>query len=349
MKQLLRSIYRKLPLPLAILARNLYNIHTRLWGHRIGKLEGIAYQQLKLCYITGRLDVRFLRMEVLLYYANPAHMAMLDEDQKNFIQKLWTDYNYEFDKNTIHPSDDYYTAIDPPQLTYEGYIEKNLCVPQVLQEGGSCYITLNGHKIYLPMNKEKAEDYIRDAYLNFAAADSPHTYLRPQDDGIDVPEGAIIADVGAAEGFFGIKHLDRCKKVYFFEYDYKWLRALRKTCAPHGGKVEIIEGIVGDQPGNIRLDEFFARRNEKPGLIKMDIEGAEGRALRGMAGLLADAFPLVLLICTYHRQEDWDNYYSMLHERFSINSSNGYYWHLANARPPFLRRGVMRAVKKTVT
>lgn len=366
MNRLLRKFYEKLPWVndinninstmadherqlwerIGALEHGLAQHAEQLWS-RIGGLESTVYHQSGLGIVTGRLDVRLHRLEVLLYYANPTHMAMLDEDQKAFIQKLWTDYGYESHKNALFPPDPYYGPVpSSPKMAHEGYHDENLEVPPVLEEGGACYIMLNGHKLFLRGDTEWAEGYIRQAYLTYEATDSPHTYLRPQDDGVDVPQGAILADIGAAEGFFGIKYLDRCKKVYFFETDPEWLGMLRRTCAPYGDKVEIVEGFVGDQPGNINLDDFFGRRDEKPDFIKMDIEGAEGSALRSMPKLLDDTSPLTLLICTYHRQEDWDNYYAMLHDRFAITSSNGYYWHIANMQPPFLRRGLMRAVKK---
>lgn len=320
---------------------------SQVW-ERITRLERTVFNQSGLGNITGRIDIRMARLEILLYYANPSHMALLDAEQKRFIQKLWSEYNYEIHKNTLFPEDPYYALNNPPlpRMTQEGDLPQHLEVPPVQQEGDTCYILLNGHKLYLPFNKEWAKEYIQNAYLTFESEDSPHTYLRPQDDGVDIPHGAILADIGAAEGFFGIKYLERCKKIYFFEGDPCWLEVLRKTCAPYGDKIEIVEGFVGDQPGNIELDKFFAQKKEKPNFIKMDIEGAEGNALRSMSGLLSDSSPLTMLICTYHRQEDWNNYYAMLHDRFKITSSNGYYWHIANMRPPFLRKAVMRAVKK---
>ncbi len=52
----------------------------------------------------------------------------------------------------------------------------------------------------------------------------------------------------------------------------------------------------------VRLDEFFPKQ-ERISFIKMDIEGAEMRALQGCEGILRTQRPK-LAICVYHRIED---------------------------------------------
>jgi hypothetical protein len=316
---------------------------------RIDALECLIMNEKGIQRINGKLDERLTRLEVLIYYSKNSNYNLLDSDQQDFINKLWLDFNYGIHKNTVFPPDNYFASTNPslPSLTIEGYLEDDI-IPAVLQDNNSnYYVLVNGHKLFLPnYGKEWCQGFINNTFSTIIASNSPHTYLRPQDDGVDVPQGAILADIGAAEGLFGIKYIDRCKKIYFFECDPLWLSILYKTCKPFGDKIEIVEGFVGDQPGNINLDHFFTQRKEYPNFIKMDIEGAEGCALRSMHELLSNELPLTLLICTYHRQEDWNNYYKILCERFTITSSNGYYWHIQNMYPPFLRRGVMRAVKK---
>ena len=175
--------------------------------------------------------------------------------------------------------------------------------------------------------------------------DSPHRYLEPEKDGIDVPEGAVLADVGAAEGLFAMLFVERCKKIYLFESDKRWITLLEKSFAPYRDKVEIVEGTVGDGPSDIKLDDFF-KDKEPPTFVKMDIEGYEVVALRGMNDMIHSEAPLSMLICTYHRQSDWDDFYELLHDRFDITSSSGYYWHMPDSCPPFFRHGVMRARKR---
>jgi hypothetical protein len=325
------------------------NIFTRI-SNRIDSLKHLILYDKGVNNINGRLDERLIRLEILLYYSKKFNFDLLDSDQQDFINKLWLDYDYEINKNTLFTPDNYYTSSNPslPLFSVNGYLENDNLIPIVMQDNYSnYYILVNKHKLYLPNHgKVWCDGYIKASFLSFEASNSPHTYLRPQDDGVDIPQDAILADVGAAEGLFGLKYIDRCKKIYFFECDPIWLSVLNKTCKPFGNKVEIIDGFVGDQPGNINLDHFFSQRKEYPNFIKMDIEGAEGSALRSMPKLLSNELPLTLLICTYHRQDDWNNYYQMLCDQFKITSSNGYYWHMQNMYPPFLRKGIMRAVKK---
>ena len=178
--------------------------------------------------------------------------------------------------------------------------------------------------------------------------DNPHRYLKPEDDGVDVPEGAIIADVGGAEGLFGVLFIDRCKKLYVFESEQSWINLLEKTFAPYKNKVAIVKGTVGNRNEDIKLDDYFVDK-EKPTFVKMDIEGYEPFALDGMKKIINSDDPLTMLICTYHRQSDWDNFYELLHEKFTITSSEGYFWFMPDPVPPFFRHGVMRAVKKINT
>lgn len=53
---------------------------------------------------------------------------------------------------------------------------------------------------------------------------------------------------------------------------------------------------------SVSLDEYFGRQ-ETVDLIKMDIEGAEAKALPGMKRLLAEARPVIVL--EFHREVGW--------------------------------------------
>jgi FkbM family methyltransferase len=45
----------------------------------------------------------------------------------------------------------------------------------------------------------------------------------------------------------------------------------------------------------LRLDDFFLKKNEIPGLVKIDVEGAEPQVLRGMEALLARHAPTLVM------------------------------------------------------
>lgn len=287
-----------------------------------------------LLNLNSRIDSRIIRLEILSYYNDEEHRKELDNEQLALLKTLQNQYDYERSDGRTYPEDTYYNSPKEKPLPF-----------LMGEEDGLWYADVNGEKVFFGENQADAEAYLRET-VHWLEGDTPHQYLDPASDGVDIPEGAVLCDVGAAEGYLGMRYLDRCKKVYFFEYDPRWLKYLKRTCAPYKDKIEIVEGYVGDGPSDIHLDEFFQNR-EKPTVIKMDIEGAEGAALRGMPELLQNpSLPLTLLICTYHRQEDWNRYSKLLGEQYRITSSHGYYWNIQDPFPPFFRHGIMRAVKK---
>lgn len=282
--------------------------------------------------LGGKIDYRLLRLEVLQHYADQRRLALLDDEQRKVLQTLGEGKEMEtlprrfpmFPVSEVDISETIRIEKDPSSELY--------------------YWDFLGKKLYMAYDYDLALLMAKGLYGEFFT-DTPHKYLEPEKDGVDVPNGAVLADVGAAEGAFGMMFIDRCRKLYLFDNEQYWIENLRKTFAPYKDKVEIVKGTVGDGPNDIRLDDFF-KNKEAPDFIKMDIEGYEPFAVRGMEGLLRSDNPLTLLICTYHRQGDWDYFYDMLHEKFNITSSSGYFWNVPDPAPPFFRRGVMRAVKK---
>jgi hypothetical protein len=86
--------------------------------------------------------------------------------------------------------------------------------------------------------------------------------------------------------------------------------------------------------------------------MKADVEGAEGKVLRGAARTIAAQPNLKIAICTYHRQEDAENLDNMLkamgfHNEFSDGFMLYYYGRNNVVREPFLRKAVLRATKST--
>lgn len=301
---------------------------------RIDKIEN-TLRECGFSNLKSRLDARVIRLEILWYYMKPERYEQLDEEAKALLETLYNEYEYGRDEGRLFEEDP----------AYKKKIDDEAALPYELgEEDGMWYANVDGKRIYLGENRADSEAYLKET-LYWLEGETPHQYYNPVWDGVDICDGSILLDIGAAEGWFGIRHLEKCKKVYFFEYDERWLQYLRKTCVPYGDKVEIVKGYVGNKEKDIRLDDFF-RNREKPTHIKMDVEGAEGAILRGMTQLLENDEPLTIFLCTYHRQEDWDRYYELLHERFDIASSKGYYWDIQDPAPPFFRRGIMKAVKK---
>jgi len=331
---------------------------------RFRGLEMYANQldQIGVQWMKQRLDCRLVRLEILMYYLKQERREQLDSEGLallDYLDSEWDgrengryfaeDLAYASSRKGKFPTvgTEEYVLLNKLNVAWDStpYKKGGGALPFPMgQKDGIWYADIDGKKLFLGENREGAEQYLCDTVRELEGP-NPHRYLEPEKDGVDIPQGSVLCDIGAAEGFFGIRHIEKCKKVYFFECDDFWLQMLRKTCKPFGDKVEIIKGFVGDGKNDIHLDDFF-RTREKPTVIKIDVEGAEGSVLRGMPGLLKARDPLTLLICTYHRQEDWDRYAKMLESNFDLFPSTGWRWFMVDPYPPYLRRGVMRAVKR---
>lgn len=304
---------------------------------RIMKLEGIR-DIFGFTQMGGRIDYRLTRLEILSYYQKQEHLDTLDKEQKKMIRYLEEDYLRELPRKFF--AEEYQTCPAGKPMDEN----KNVTI---LEEDGVFYWHWNKKKIYLPGNYMKACQIAENLYREFFTH-HPHNYFDLVEGFTisQVKEGIILCDVGAAEGLFSIMLIDKCKKIYLFENDPYWRSVLDLTFAPYKEKIEIIPLTVGDGQNGIQLDEFFADK-EKPDWIKMDIEGYEASALRGMTKMLESNDALTMLICTYHRQDDWKRFYELLENRdFKITSSKGYFWHMPDPMPPFFRHGVMRAVRE---
>lgn len=285
--------------------------------------------------LGGRIDYRLTRLEILSWYHFNDRYEQLDDERKEILRYIEEDTLQGWPRKFF-----------PEKYDFDGNCKSSK--PQfeidIVEDGRFSVWKHNGKRIYFPYSKELAHRQASGLYREFFTH-SPHNYFDEDYTVGDIPEGSIVADVGAAEGLFGMTVIDRCKKVYLFEYENKWIEALGKTYSDYSDKIEIIPELVGDGEKGLSLDEFF-KDKEKPNLVKMDVEGYEASILKGMKNMLEESFPLTMLICTYHRQHDWDHYYDFLQKRFEITHSKGWYWHMPDPMPPFFRRGIMRAIRK---
>jgi hypothetical protein len=100
--------------------------------------------------------------------------------------------------------------------------------------------------------------------------------------------------------------------------------------------------------GKITLDKFF--EHKKIDFIKADIEGAETQLLEGAKAILSRKTPLKAVLCTYHKHNDAEMLQRTLAEKgFRTEFSSGYmifYYEIYDKlKPPYLRRGLIRAEK----
>ena len=148
-----------------------------------------------------------------------------------------------------------------------------------------------------------------------------------------IPASAVIFDVGANIGYLSLllaKAAGEAGKIFAFEALPSNVEQLRRNLALNGmdTQVTVIASAVTQAPGPVRflvhasggmgkaagsagredqyqsevtvpgisLDEFvYGQGNPPPQVVKMDIEGGEVMALKGMHRVLTEARPLMLM------------------------------------------------------
>ena len=178
--------------------------------------------------------------------------------------------------------------------------------------------------------------------------DSPHRYETKD---FIVKNGDVIADIGAAEGIWALKYVEIAKKIYLFESNPAWIKALQKTFEPWKEKVVIVNKYISDvnDNTNITLDCFF--ENKIINFVKADIEGAEVKLVNGGQKILASQKDIKLLLATYHLKNAAEELKERLEKlEFTTEYSKGYmivWWQNVEKETanPYIRRGVIRAKK----
>ena len=208
------------------------------------------------------------------------------------------------------------------------------------------YAKRHGMKLYLKQDTyAKALNYYWSLIYE-QDKKSPHLYSKNK------IKGDILFDIGGAEGFFSLDHLDDFSDIYIFEGDESWLPALRRTLLGYSNKVHIIEYYVGERStdGFISLDDFIIKNGidiSKQIYIKMDVEGAEMSILKGASSTLKQANRAKLAVCTYHKQNDERDISQELekYNKFNLTHSDGYLlmFYMNDIEKPYLRRGILRA------
>ncbi|MDR1930056.1 MAG: FkbM family methyltransferase [Treponema sp.] len=211
------------------------------------------------------------------------------------------------------------------------------------------YVLHEKKRMYFPKNWD--DDSVRGYYNGLLIeqdTNSPHRY---EDDEFHVNNGDILADIGAAEGLFALSNIEKASKVCLFECDVEWIGALTKTFEPWMEKVRIINKYISDQTKGeyITLDDFL--NGGRINFIKADIEGSEIALLKGAKILLSTQDNLQMVLCTYHRENDAEDLKKILLENgFDTRFTKRYMIFIfdKSLKEPYLRRGIIRAMKKKI-
>ena len=209
---------------------------------------------------------------------------------------------------------------------------------------GMNYVIHLGKKLYFP--EYYPADFIKLYYTSLIVeqdSESPHFYFDYDSDFIN---GATLYDVGAAEGIVSLSVIERVGKVYLFECDKGWIKALNKTFEPWKDKVFIFNKLVSNEQrkNTVCLDNYF-EADDQLSILKLDVEGMEQAVLQG-ANLLLSSTNVRAYVCTYHKTNDIYELDAFLKEYgFNNESSKGYMiYGLETGRPEF-RKGLLRAIK----
>lgn len=227
---------------------------------------------------------------------------------------------------------------DPNQI--EVFTDKITGLRYVLTEGKKLYFkrSLNKHTIQLLFHALCVEQ----------DSEGPHCYT---DADFQIKEGDILADIGSAEGYFSLLHIEKLKHSYLFEQDKEWQEALEATFAAWKEKVTIIPYYVsdGNDNENVSLDQYFLPIEEKPNFYKIDVEGAEASVLKGMDNLL-EVKPMKIALCTYHHQDDFEIFSHYFKEKgFRYRPNRGvmiYQNDLDHMTPPYFRTCLIKATNQ---
>ncbi len=190
-------------------------------------------------------------------------------------------------------------------------------IKRLITSGDAYVIDLDGEPFYLPRTQDSWAEYGSRSHEQYTA-DLWRKCVKP---------GATVVDIGAQVGYFAVMAGSRVRpggQVFAFEPVPRNLDVLRRNISARSldGVVQPVDKAVSNEPGTIEmviyrdsdshgmhavpgaviearvsvecvtLDSFL--NGAKVDVIKLDIEGHDERALRGMSRTISGSTPLVL-------------------------------------------------------
>ena len=309
----------------------------------------IALVPLKL----RKLILPFFSSDLFLFIRNIEAYKLLTK-KKNKIK------NYFQNSNLISIDQDYLDAFKFIKkygwTMYPGeYSLKYKKMDIVVYRDSDCgllYVMHVGKRLYFKRSMIRKEECAQ-LYINLlieSDIESPHRYT---DSEFFLKENSIALDIGSAEGIFVLSNIENIKHAYLFEYDPEWIEALNYTFKKWESKITIINKYVSNQDSEteISIDSFVSKYNVQPDFIKMDIEGAEHKALTGAKETIYSANELCLAVCTYHKHNDSDDFSLFFNKlNYQTNFTKGVLLILnkdfsRDLQPPYFRKGLIRAFR----
>ncbi len=166
------------------------------------------------------------------------------------------------------------------------------------------YVMFEGKKLYFPKSYSQNQIvWTMRSILKEQDCRSAHLYLTSE---FQIEEGTIMIDGGVAEGSLPLSLIEKLKQLYLIECNLEWIEALNLTFAPWRDKVEIIGKYLSDTTDdqNVCIDELLEVKEDEKYFVKIDVEGYEKLALKGMAEFFQKVKNLKMCLCTYHKEND---------------------------------------------
>lgn len=132
----------------------------------------------------------------------------------------------------------------------------------------------------------------------------------------ELSEDVVVADVGAFRGLYSLVASDRAKKIDAFEPNPENFQVMEKNCGAlssvnlvrkavwkNSGSLALDKSddtsvVVEEENGEIdaiSLDDYYKGKEDLPDVIKIDIEGAEKKALSGAREIISENSPVIFL------------------------------------------------------